>query len=79
MSKYTEAIADLEHHIKYAKEIETDYIGDSTVKVDILETSLEALQIADSLTAKKIYVNVTYDSLWAIYEDVARRLLEVDI
>lgn len=77
MSKYTEAIADLEHHIKYAKEIETDYIGDSTVKVDILETSLEALQIA--VNGEKIYVNVTYDSLWAIYEDVARRLLEVDI
>jgi len=31
------------------------------------------------LNGEKIYVNVTYDSLWAIYEDVARRLLEVDI
>lgn len=27
----------------------------------------------------EIYVNVTWNSKWAIYKDVARRLLEVDI
>lgn len=38
-----EALIELHHHVAYAEQVDSDYVGESTLKVDVLRVAIAAL------------------------------------